>query len=476
GDGRADVVVCNSSANTVSVLLAGPGGVLGAPTSYATGTTPVAVRLAHLNADGNLDVVTCDSGGNTVTVLLGAGGGTFGTGVMYLAGSAPADVAIADVNGDGLRDVIVANPVGNQVNVLLGASGGAFGAATSYAVANAPSAVAAADLTGDSRPEIVVVTPGANQVAVLTNSGTGTFGAASTFAAGTSPVALALGDVSGDGKADVIVAGSGGTASLLLGTGAGAFGAPTASTVGAEPVAVTLADLDGDGRLDAVVVNGASQDVSISILVGRGSGTFAPERRYRVGHGAAAVATGDVNGDGHLDIVTADRTDGTVSVLFGTLGKFFTDTVSAFANLYNTAWPGSPYGTPWPGDAFSGGGVGTPGATDALSARLGGVPKNFAGATAVDVIATGLVQAYFDQYTGPEGRPGVSFRGFTEMALIGIWSSAPDSIQPIGSVFEIGASATLTVPIGANVYLFLATNDGQFSDNSGSFSVYFTVR
>src|SRR5581483_276991 len=126
--------------------------------------------------------------------------------------------------------------------------------------------------------------------------------------------------------------------------------------------------------------------------------------------------------------------------------------------------------------SFSGGGVGTPGAVDARCVVLNGAPRDFAGATSVDLTATGLIQADAANFTGPEGWVGTPYRGLTMFGLIGLWSSDPTSIQPIGSPFDIGSSKAIPVPASAHAYLFVAENDGAFSDNTGSFSVVITVR
>jgi hypothetical protein len=99
----------------------------------------------------------------------------------------------------------------------------------------------------------------------------------------------------------------------------------------------------------------------------------------------------------------------------------------------------------------------------------------------VDVVATGLIQDRNLDQTGPDGDGSDTFRGLDVYSLIGIWSSSPDAIVPIGDwqpnatpAFDIGSSARLSIPQGFAVYLFLAENDGLFYDNLGSYSVVLT--
>jgi hypothetical protein len=93
------------------------------------------------------------------------------------------------------------------------------------------------------------------------------------------------------------------------------FMAPVTYAVGTGPQAIVAADLNGDGHLDLVTANAGSN--SISVQIGNSDGTFQAAQTFATGAGPGAVAVGDFNGDGKLDIVTANEGDNTVSVLLG---------------------------------------------------------------------------------------------------------------------------------------------------------------
>jgi hypothetical protein len=73
---------------------------------------------------------------------------------------------------------------------------------------------------------------------------------------------------------------------------------------GASPRAVVTADFNGDGHLDLATANHDSNDVSV--LLGNGDGTFQSARNYATGGAPVRIEAGDFNGDGKLDLVTVD--------------------------------------------------------------------------------------------------------------------------------------------------------------------------
>ena len=102
----------------------------------------------------------------------------------------------------------------------------------------------------------------------------------------------------------------------LAATFASAVSLPT----GALPDAVIAADLNGDGKVDVVTANQA--DNAISVLYGNGDGTFGAAQTFAVGAGPDAIVAADLNGDGKLDLVTANGGDNTISVLLASAGGF----------------------------------------------------------------------------------------------------------------------------------------------------------
>ena len=126
-------------------------------------------------------------------------------------------------------------------------------------------------------------------------------------------VAIAIGDFNGDGIADLAVAkSSAATVSIRLGKGNGTFGGPHGFAVPPNVASVAVADLNHDGKLDLVTsVYYSRRDGrgTISVLLGKGNGTFRARHDYRLGplgiENRGPVAIGDLNGDHRLDVVAA---------------------------------------------------------------------------------------------------------------------------------------------------------------------------
>ncbi len=134
--------------------------------------------------------------------------------------------------------------------------------------------------------------------------------------AGRDPSSVALGDLDGDGDLDLTVTDRGDAIlTILNGRGDGTFGDPRTHPTGPRPEEVRIVDLDRDGALDLIVSNGSG--ISVSVHRGQGDGTFGTRRDFEVGRGPFGVAIADFDGDGRLDLATANFLSRSIGILLG---------------------------------------------------------------------------------------------------------------------------------------------------------------
>ncbi|MFM7427561.1 MAG: FG-GAP-like repeat-containing protein [Elainella sp.] len=151
----------------------------------------------------------------------------------------------------------------------------------------------------------------------------------STLPAGGSTAATAVADFNRDGVADLVVTLSNSAVSnniaVFLGSGNGSFGsAISLASGGLNPLSVVTGDFNGDGNPDLVTANLGSD--TVSLLAGNGTGGFGQAQTFRVGSQPSAIATADFNRDGRLDLVMANSAfnANSLSVLLGEAGGFRT--------------------------------------------------------------------------------------------------------------------------------------------------------
>ncbi|MBE3037310.1 MAG: VCBS repeat-containing protein, partial [Chloroflexi bacterium] len=99
---------------------------------------------------------------------------------------------------------------------------------------------------------------------------------------------------------------------MLLGNGMGGFEGKTFAT-GLWPLSMTAADFNGDGKIDLATANRDSH--TVSVLLGDGLGGFGAKTDFATGSYISSVTAADFNGDGKIDLATANTGSNTVSVL-----------------------------------------------------------------------------------------------------------------------------------------------------------------
>jgi hypothetical protein len=260
-------------------------------------------------------------------------------------GNTPYSVVAADVNGDGKVDLISANTGANTLTVLTNNGSGGFTLASSPGSGGA-GMVVAADVNRDGKVDLVGVILGSpGSLLVLTNNGSGGFGSNATLSVGIFPRWLTTADVNGDGAVDLISANqTPSTLSVLTNNGSGGFTLASSPSTGdfTFPFSVTAADVNGDGKVDLITANGISSG-TLSVLTNDGSGGFALALSPVVGSFPHSVTAADVNGDGKVDLIGANQTGNSGNTL-SVLVNAPTLTSTRSNNSVVVSWP-----SPWIG-------------------------------------------------------------------------------------------------------------------------------
>ncbi|MHB1023729.1 MAG: FG-GAP-like repeat-containing protein, partial [Acidobacteriaceae bacterium] len=247
-------------------------------------------------------------------------------------------IAVGDFNNDGIPDLAVADYSYTQITILLGNQDGTFTAQPAIALTNArPVSIVVGDFNRDGKQDLAVLMRNTGIIVILLGNGDGSFTAPSALQITTgmsTPLAMTAADFNGDGKLDLAVANYGANnVTVYLGNGDGSFTqtAPPYDTfaVGTEPVSIATADFNEDGRPDLVVAN--QSDGTLTVLLNLGNAHFLATAASPLTVGATPqfVLTGDWNHDGYNDLAVANAGSNTISLLLGDGAGSFSKTASS---------------------------------------------------------------------------------------------------------------------------------------------------
>lgn len=310
GDTLPDVVLV--SVGTVTPYLSTHGGALvkGTTFSVPTANPNISPVIADINNDGHGDVAVPTLTG--VKFLLGSPGGDLTSGTtITVAGNIA--IVLADFNKDGKMDLAVTGTQlgASYVNVYFGKGNGTFNNPSTYGTGNIPVSLLAGDFYGAGNVDLVTLGKGIAGLTVFQNQGNGYFQAA-PVSHSSAATGIVAGDFNRDGKQDVAVVNTPsckapcrGSVTVFPGSGSTYFNPGKTYPIAMHGAAIAAGDLNGDGILDLVVVNSIPGDAAdTSVLLGKPDGTFQPARNYKLGSLSNDVVLADMNHDGKLDLVT----------------------------------------------------------------------------------------------------------------------------------------------------------------------------
>lgn len=277
--------------------------------SYSIGYGGTGIAAGDMNGDGWDDIVTATEQGSTLRVWLNNGtGGFLNTGQVPAIVGLPQQVALGDLDGDGDLDVVVCAGGGHALHFNNGA-----GVLTPVSSASSGDHhdVVVKDLDGQNGLDIVLCNFNTNSASVLLSNGTGGF-TAQPLSLGGNAQKVAAGDVDGDGDLDLAFtwgqtyAASG--CSIFLNNGSGGFAlsptSPLQMPSGQRANALAFGDLDADGDLDLIVANDVNT-AKITVWANNGSGIFSPGAVHNFNGVPYSIVIADFDLDQNLDIAVA---------------------------------------------------------------------------------------------------------------------------------------------------------------------------
>jgi hypothetical protein len=272
---------------------------------YGLGGHVERALAADLDGDGRRDVITASSRDGAIAFRRGLGNLEYADARLHFAAESPAALASADLDGDGREELLCAD-AGGAFLVLSADQSGGLAVKQDLPLPSRPVLIEVADLDGDGDLDLALACDLGNAAledaaAVLWNAGDGSLASAVLFSLSpaTLPASLTAADLDTDGRLDLAVAGRGAPPQWLRNRGRGGF--EPAASLGEdlrEYSVLAAADLDGDGAVDLLLGGNAE----VRLFRNRGGGKLERSERLHA-RAVASIDVRDLDGDGAQDLL-----------------------------------------------------------------------------------------------------------------------------------------------------------------------------
>ncbi len=184
-DGKLDIIVTNNNSNTISVFK--NTSTSGTPSfasqvAFATGSYPFGIDEGDIDGDGRPDIVVANSSSNSISIFRNAGltgsinGSSFASRVDYSSNTYPFELRISELNGDAKPEIVVANNSSTSFSVWqnIAASGTINSSSLStridYITNNVQRSLCIGDLDNDNRADVCFTSNSTNGLFIHKNN------------------------------------------------------------------------------------------------------------------------------------------------------------------------------------------------------------------------------------------------------------------------------------------------------------------
>lgn len=308
GDGLQDLVVSGSSLSKSIWCHRGLAGGGYAPVAPLV-TFPGVLGpwdFGDINNDGYTDLVAAD---NSLTAwsLLGNGDGTFQAPRAFLSLYPGDALKLGDLDRDGRLDIVATVQLG-PLYTMQGQGDGRFLLTSILSPPAAyPGEVAIGDFDGDSMTDIIAMDRIANVVDLYRGIAGGLVDPPIALPMPGAPRFLSGSDYDQDGRPDALVISFGTTNTISF-----MYGVPAGASLGRVDLpregvnSLVAVDQDGDGLLDLLTAERTLAGDQVAILGRTGPRTYAARGDYAAGIQPQCPVSIDADGDGHSDIVVCN--------------------------------------------------------------------------------------------------------------------------------------------------------------------------
>ncbi|MEC3906155.1 T9SS type A sorting domain-containing protein [Tamlana sp. 2201CG12-4] len=316
GDGNIDVLSASEGDDKIAWYENTDGlGNFGTQQIISTNSDgPISIYVNDIDGDGHMDVVYASTGDNTIAWYKNTNGlGNFGSQqIISTSANRPESVFVADINGDGNLDILSASLFDNKLAWYENTDGlGSFGTQQIISTsASGPTSIYASDIDGDTDLDVLSTSQNDEKIAWYENTdGLGSFGSQQVISTNAiNASSLITTDIDGDGDMDVVSAswGDDKIAWYENTDGLGSFGLENIITTNADyAISVFASDINGDGHVD--LLSASRLDDKISWYDNTdGLGNYGNQQNIVVGNDEpSSIYTTDIDGDGDLDMLSA---------------------------------------------------------------------------------------------------------------------------------------------------------------------------